>query len=320
MPSPQIGRGPLRVPRRQVEPVRERVVDGPERRAAVQADDHVALGVEAHHAGRARVPRGLHVRRHVEDAIAGSHRGLRRDVPGEAEARADVVVVRRHLAAVIVVHEDDRAPKLRRVEEGVGRHSIRQRRDGLLIEVAQTVEALRARNVELEAQAEIQREVARQLPVVLHVPGQVGAGRGGRRVVAHLRVARNAEEHRRQREAFGAARDIRVALRPLRVVEVELARREEQLGEVEQELPVVGAHLHGVRAPHLRHIGVEAVRRRRDDEVGEGRLAERLEVLHVHARELEGVGASITLAGRPRLARSKPAESGRRSTSRRFRP
>ena len=117
MPRPRLVDAPSELARRQVEAFGERIVDRPERRAAVQADDHVALGVEADHAGRTGVARRLHVRRHVEDAPAGTNHGLLGQIPGQAETRAEVVVVGVHLPAVVVVHEHDLRLELRRIEE-----------------------------------------------------------------------------------------------------------------------------------------------------------------------------------------------------------
>ncbi len=259
----------------------------------------------------------LHVRRHIEHAPARPHHRLVDDVPRQPEAWTDVVVVGRHLASVVIVHEHHRALELRRIEERVGRNDARERRGRVRIEVAEAVEALGARHVELITETEIHGEVAGELPVVLHVATDIRARRRGIGVVAQVHAAGNAEEHRGQRRPLRAARHVRVALRPLRVAERELARREEELREVQEELAVVAANLGCVRAPHFRRVHVEAVGRRGDLQVGERVLTERLEILHVDARKLEGIGdvddarrqpqAREVEAGRQREAIHEPA-------------
>ena len=113
--------------------------------------------------------RRLQVRRHVIDPVRGADDSLRRDVVRKADARAKVVEVGLGLAPVVFVHEHQGAPQIARVEERVRRHEVRDRRGRGLIEVAQAVEALGPRNVELIAQTDVQRQVACQLPIVLDV-------------------------------------------------------------------------------------------------------------------------------------------------------
>ena len=294
----EIRRRALGRSRRQVEAVREGIVDVAQRRpVAVDADDHVGLGVEADHAARARMAGRLDVRRHVEDAVAAADHRLLGEVPGEADARADVVVVGLDLLPVVLVHEHHGALQLRGVEVGVGRDHADERRRRVRIEIGQPVEPLGARRVEVVAEAEVDGEVAGDFPVVLQISTEVAARRGRVGVVAQVDAARDAQQHRGQPRTPGAARDVRIALRPLRVAETELAGRVEQLGEVEQELAVVGAHLQRVRAPDLGGVGVEAVRGRRDHQVGERVLAEGLEVLDVDAGDSSASTVFSTLLG-----------------------
>ncbi len=72
-PQAKEGRGSLGAPGRQVEAVGEWIVDGAQRNASVEAHDHVALAVEAHHARGARVAGGLNVRWHVVEPVGRSN-------------------------------------------------------------------------------------------------------------------------------------------------------------------------------------------------------------------------------------------------------
>ena len=126
--------------------------------------------------------------------------------------------------------------------------------------------------------------------------------------MADLSEARDAQQHRGQREPLRRARHVGIALCPLRVAEAVLAGRKEQLREVQHELAVVHSELDGVLRQNLRPVEVELVRRRRDHQIGERVLPERLEALHVHAGELRGLRDLHDVAGK---AECSQVESGR---------
>ena len=118
--------------------------------------------------------------------------------------------------------------------------TARDRRCRAGIEAAQTIEAPRPRHVELVAQTDIDREVLRDLPVVLDTTPNTSSPTLAT-VVADLAEARECPEHRREREArvdvtLGSRCVHRALLKPH-------TARPGRTAAVEHELPVVHAEL-----------------------------------------------------------------------------
>ena len=166
-----------------------------ERRDAVDRRHPQVLGAEAEGADGAL--RAL-VRRPEDVAVAGAHHGLLVQLVRGAETRRDVVGVPVVLIPAAPVDADEHDAALEIGERG---HLLRERRRRIRIEVVHPVVSLRARHVDVVAQAEVERQPRVDPPVVLRVEGPVEAV--GRDVLPVLdqHVVRLAEAEEQRREA-----------------------------------------------------------------------------------------------------------------------
>ena len=105
----------------------------------------------------------------IRQPIAAADCRLAERLVGEAETRGEVVPVRVVPTARIPIHSHELQPSAQ-----VGKPSLSPRRiDGVEVEKAQPVEALRSRPLIVIPQADVQRQALVHLDVVLEVAGRV---------------------------------------------------------------------------------------------------------------------------------------------------
>src|SRR5262245_22159291 len=231
---------PLRPAGRLQDAIRERIVE-----AAVQS--RVRIGrpddgrVDSETCARATEHGGA--RELVEQTVAAANGGLRGGCKCETKARLPVVHVRVERRPTFIIVELHHAARIETWNA--------DRRLRIEIPITVAVLAFPARNVEVVAQAEVERQPAGDLPVILEIKSPISGAGECLRLDVILAPGRPAEQHCGQAVAFVARAAVERATSDS-TAEVEAPRGITRLVVVKHVVTALAAYLNVVGAPNFR--------------------------------------------------------------------
>src|SRR5439155_3765762 len=189
----------------------------------------------------------------VVDPVAGANGCLRIQLISEPDARLEIVVIAIHRMAVVVVSETELAYQVRILRNLPG-----QRRSGFEIEPAIAVVALGARDIKVVTQAQVESQLAADLPIILRVEAVVLGCRSRPGIEMIITAAAPADQHRRDGIALKRAAAVRIFVGDS-AIEAEMPLRISRLQIIQPIQPRFRARFKVVTAEALGHASREAV-------------------------------------------------------------